>query len=29
MKKELSMVQGAMPRNELKKLVDDILLESK
>ena len=29
MKKEPSMVQGAMPRNELKKLVDDILLESK
>ena len=25
MKKEPSMVQGAMPRNELKKLVDDIL----
>ena len=29
MKKEPSMVQGAMPKNELKKLVDDILLESK
>ena len=29
MKKEPSMVQGAMQKNELKKLVDDILLESK
>ena len=29
MKKEPSMVQGAMPKNELKKLVDDILLEAK
>lgn len=29
MRKEPSMVQGAMPKNELKKLVDNILLERK
>ncbi|MDD2951605.1 MAG: thioredoxin [Parabacteroides sp.] len=29
LKKEPNMVQGAMPKNELKKLIDDILLESK